>query len=206
MLFNTLFAATFLALTSFTVAAPPPGCLLGAVNSYEDPSDVKSVCEAKDASKTIAKMCGDDTKAALSAFADICNTAGVKVCKSKCFYSIRMMGWVREVQMLWSSAHIQRSRVYNLQTHQLTRSFQPPTFPSPPAPLLLHPPPPHPAPTQLPPQAAVSSLCHLVTRPARTRLECPSPLAQRVVRPALRRVARRSLLALRASLRLASWL
>jgi hypothetical protein len=88
MLFNTLFAATFLALTSFTVAAPPPGCLLGAVNSYKDPSDVKSVCEAKDASKTIAKMCGDDTKAALSAFADICNTAGVKVCKSNCVYLI----------------------------------------------------------------------------------------------------------------------
>jgi hypothetical protein len=76
MLFNTLFAATFLALTSFTVAAPPPGCLLGAVNSYKDPS------------KTIAKMCGDDTKAALSAFADICNTAGVKVCKSNCVYLI----------------------------------------------------------------------------------------------------------------------
>ncbi|KAF2035483.1 hypothetical protein EK21DRAFT_107010 [Setomelanomma holmii] len=77
MLGRTLFAATFFALASFTVATPP-GCLLGAVNSYDDPADVKSVCNSKDSSKTIAKFCGDSTKDALAAFADICNGAGVK--------------------------------------------------------------------------------------------------------------------------------
>lgn len=81
MLARVLFTASFFALASFTVAAPPPGCLLGAVNSYDDPADVSSVCRSKDASKTIAKFCGDSTKDALSAFADICNDAGVKVCK-----------------------------------------------------------------------------------------------------------------------------
>jgi hypothetical protein len=80
MLARTLFTATFFALASFTIATPP-GCLLGAVNSYDDPANVKSVCSEKDASKTIAKFCGDSTKNALAAFADICNGAGVKVCK-----------------------------------------------------------------------------------------------------------------------------
>jgi hypothetical protein len=78
MLARTLFTATFFALASFTIATPP-GCLLGAVNSYDDPADVKSVCSEKDAAKTIAKFCGDSTKDALAAFADICNGAGVKV-------------------------------------------------------------------------------------------------------------------------------
>ncbi|KAJ4317582.1 hypothetical protein N0V94_004875 [Neodidymelliopsis sp. IMI 364377] len=78
MLAKSVFAATFLALAQFAVATPP-GCLLGAVNEYSDPSDLKSVCKAKDATTKIAKFCGDDTKEALSAFADICNDQGVKV-------------------------------------------------------------------------------------------------------------------------------
>lgn len=88
MLARTLFTTAFVALFSFSIAAPPPGCLLGAVNSYDDPADVKSVCQAKDASKTIAKFCGDDAKSALSAFADICNNAGVKICE----YTLSRLG------------------------------------------------------------------------------------------------------------------
>lgn len=79
MLAKTVFAATFFALAQFAVASPP-GCLLGAVNQYTDPSDLKSVCQAKDLTTQVAKFCGDDTKAALSAVADICNGQGVKVC------------------------------------------------------------------------------------------------------------------------------
>lgn len=79
MLSRTLFTATLFALASFTVATPP-GCLLGAVNSYDDPADIKAVCSGKDVTSTIQKFCGDATKDALSAFADICNGAGVKVC------------------------------------------------------------------------------------------------------------------------------
>jgi hypothetical protein len=79
MLAKTVFAATFFALAQFAVAMPP-GCLLGAVNEYSDPADLKAVCKAKDLTTQIAKFCGDDTKAALSAVADICNEQGVKVC------------------------------------------------------------------------------------------------------------------------------
>ncbi|KAF3034254.1 hypothetical protein E8E12_005953 [Didymella heteroderae] len=78
MLAKTVFAATFFALAQFAVATPP-GCLLGAVNGYTDPSDLKTVCKAKDLTTQIAKFCGDDTKAALSAVADICNDQGVKI-------------------------------------------------------------------------------------------------------------------------------
>lgn len=79
MLAKSVFAATFLALAQFAVASPP-GCLLGAVNQYSDPADLKSICKAKDATTKIASFCGDDTKEALSAFADVCNSQGVKVC------------------------------------------------------------------------------------------------------------------------------
>ena len=79
MLAKSIFAATLFALAQFAVATPP-GCLLGAVNEYSDPTDLKSVCKAKDATTKIASFCGDNTKEALSAFADICNDQGVKVC------------------------------------------------------------------------------------------------------------------------------
>lgn len=76
---TTLFLA-FAAVSSLASAASPPGCLLGAVNTYSDPADIAAVCKARDATTKIQKFCGDDTKDALSAFADLCNGAGVKVC------------------------------------------------------------------------------------------------------------------------------
>lgn len=75
---TTLFFA-FTAVVSLVNAASPPGCLLGAVNTYQDPADIASVCKSKDATSKIAKYCGDSTSAALEAFADICNGKGVKV-------------------------------------------------------------------------------------------------------------------------------
>lgn len=75
---KTIFAATFVALAQFAVASPP-GCLLGAVNSYEDPADIEAVCKDKDLSSKIEKICGDDASAAMSAMADICKEKGVKV-------------------------------------------------------------------------------------------------------------------------------
>jgi hypothetical protein len=80
MLGRTIFTTAFFALASFAVASPP-GCLLGAVNTYDAPSDMKAVCSEKDAAKTIQKFCGDSAQEAMEAFADICNSAGVKVCK-----------------------------------------------------------------------------------------------------------------------------
>lgn len=78
MLAKTILAATFLALAQFAVATPP-GCLLGAVNTYDDPANVKAVCMEKDLSSKIEKYCGDATDAAMEALADICNDEGVKV-------------------------------------------------------------------------------------------------------------------------------
>ncbi|KAF2117690.1 hypothetical protein BDV96DRAFT_570704 [Lophiotrema nucula] len=78
MFSKTIFAFAFIA-ASQLVAAIPPACLLGALNTYEKPGDISAVCKEKDASATIAKFCGDSTDDALSAFADTCNKAGVKV-------------------------------------------------------------------------------------------------------------------------------
>ncbi|KAF3007772.1 hypothetical protein E8E13_010234 [Curvularia kusanoi] len=78
MLAKTVFAATFFVLAQFAVASPP-GCLLGAINQYSDPADLQSVCKAKDVTSKIVSFCGDNTKDALSAFADVCNGQGVKV-------------------------------------------------------------------------------------------------------------------------------
>ncbi|KAF1940842.1 hypothetical protein EJ02DRAFT_455643 [Clathrospora elynae] len=77
MLGRTVFAATLFALAQFAVASPP-GCLLGAVNQYADPVDVKSVCMEKDLSSKVASFCGNDAEKAMEALADICNDAGVK--------------------------------------------------------------------------------------------------------------------------------
>lgn len=78
MLAKTIFAATFFALAQLTIATPP-GCLLGAVNTYDDPVNVKAVCKEKNLSSTVEKFCGDATKSAMAALADICNDSGVKV-------------------------------------------------------------------------------------------------------------------------------
>ena len=82
---KTIFVAAFAAIASVASAATPPSCLLGAVNSYDKPADLKAICESKDATSKISKICGDAKADALEAFADICNGQGVKVCTSR-FY------------------------------------------------------------------------------------------------------------------------
>ena len=84
MLTKTLLLA-FSGLAALASAASTPGCLIGAVNSYDDVSDISGICKQKDAATTIAKVCGDKTEAALAAFADVCNGVGVDVCKSSQF-------------------------------------------------------------------------------------------------------------------------
>lgn len=82
MFSKTIFVAAFAAIATVASAANP-GCLLGAVNQYDKPSDIKAVCSAKDITKQVQDKCGDNTKDALAALADICNDAGVKVCTYK---------------------------------------------------------------------------------------------------------------------------
>ncbi|KAF2704836.1 hypothetical protein K504DRAFT_461089 [Pleomassaria siparia CBS 279.74] len=75
----TLFFA-FAAVAKMAVAAStPPSCLLGAINTYSDPSDLKTICESKDVQSKISSACGDSTKAALSALAETCNSVNIKV-------------------------------------------------------------------------------------------------------------------------------
>ncbi|KAF1830872.1 hypothetical protein BDW02DRAFT_591567 [Decorospora gaudefroyi] len=81
MLGRTIFAATLFALAQFAVATPP-GCLLGAINEYDSPIDIKSICKSKDLSSKVASYCPDDLEAAMSAVADICDDAGVEVATS----------------------------------------------------------------------------------------------------------------------------
>jgi hypothetical protein len=92
MLSKTLLIA-FAAVATLASAASPPACLLGAVNTYDDVSDIAGICKEKDATTQIAKACGDGkTSAALSAFADICNEAGVEVCMC-CLFFCFFGGW-----------------------------------------------------------------------------------------------------------------
>jgi hypothetical protein len=154
---RSLLAATLFALTSF-VAASPPGCLLGAVNTYSEPADIKSVCSEKDVTNTIAKFCGDSSKQALEAFADICNGAGVKVGKYNC------PSCVAFAKKEWGGAYGTIFRP-NLDIHRGEREaytgVQLPICPSllDPLPPLLQ------AARRQPPCLAVSSLRHRATPP-----------------------------------------
>ena len=78
MFSKTLFVAAFAALSQMVVASPP-GCMLGAINTYKNPADIKAVCQTKDITNQIVKLCGGQAQDALDAFADVCNGAGVTV-------------------------------------------------------------------------------------------------------------------------------
>lgn len=69
----------FGALVSIASASSPPGCLLGAVNTFDTPSDVASVCKDKTAKSTIKEFCDADTTEAIKAFQEICEAAGVEI-------------------------------------------------------------------------------------------------------------------------------
>lgn len=72
-------------LVSFAVrvlADVPPACLLNAVNTQEDPSNLSAVCgnEANDVQKAIASLCsGNVVSVAQSAFISTCSVAGSSV-------------------------------------------------------------------------------------------------------------------------------
>jgi len=71
-----------LALFNVVAAAVPPGCLLGAINTQDDPSDLKAICgsDSDKVQREIVKACDDDdTSKALKAFAKSCSEAGEKV-------------------------------------------------------------------------------------------------------------------------------
>lgn len=82
-----MFAKISTAFALFAVAAQvavaaPPACLLAAVNTADDPSDMKAVCDsgAAGVKKYMSSNCGDNLDAANSAFEEACKDAGVTVC------------------------------------------------------------------------------------------------------------------------------
>jgi len=77
---STIFLA-FLAVAAQVVAAGNPACMLGAINSQPDPSDMSAVC-GSNASKVqtqIQSICGANAAAAQKAFISACSDAGKTV-------------------------------------------------------------------------------------------------------------------------------
>ena len=74
---------------SVRVLAVPPACLLNAVNTQDDPSDLGAVCgkEAQSVQEAIASLCGNNQKVAQSAFIATCSGAGSSVGKIS-FYDV----------------------------------------------------------------------------------------------------------------------
>ena len=66
---------------SVRVLAIPPACLLDAVNTQDEPSDLGAICgnDSKDVQAAIASLCGDNQSVAQSAFAATCSGAGSSV-------------------------------------------------------------------------------------------------------------------------------
>ncbi|OCT51564.1 hypothetical protein CLCR_09116 [Cladophialophora carrionii] len=70
------------ALAARVLAATPPACLLNAVNTQDDPSDLSSICgdDAIDVQEVIASVCnGNAVSMAQSAFISTCSAAGSSV-------------------------------------------------------------------------------------------------------------------------------
>jgi len=70
--------ATILAVTQVAVATPP-ACLLAAVNTQQDPSDLSTVCKAPEVLSTLKSACHDEYSTALTAYKSICKGAGITV-------------------------------------------------------------------------------------------------------------------------------
>jgi hypothetical protein len=64
------------------VAAAPPACLIAAISTTQNPSDVKSICNSpSDIQSTLSSKCGSDASTAQNAFIAVCKDAGVTVCE-----------------------------------------------------------------------------------------------------------------------------
>lgn len=77
-------ASLFLPIAFFAVrvlAEVPPACLLSAVNTQDEPSDLAVICgkEAEDVQEAIASLCTANASAAQSAFISTCSAAGSSV-------------------------------------------------------------------------------------------------------------------------------
>ncbi|KAF2272719.1 uncharacterized protein EI97DRAFT_436653 [Westerdykella ornata] len=78
---KTLVLALVGSLFSLASAQSAPGCYLGAINSFDDPSNIVAVCKSSDAVAKIAEFCSGqgERDAALKAFKEVCGGKGVQV-------------------------------------------------------------------------------------------------------------------------------
>lgn len=77
-------ASLFFPIAFFAVrvlADVPPACLLSAVNTQDEPSDLSAICgsDAQDVQQAIASLCSDNASVAQSAFISTCSAAGSSV-------------------------------------------------------------------------------------------------------------------------------
>jgi hypothetical protein len=73
---STLFA--IFAVAARVAASSPPACLLAAVNTCENPADIKEICskESDKVTSYLTKNCGDYEDAATKWFKETCEDAG----------------------------------------------------------------------------------------------------------------------------------
>jgi len=79
---RTSFIITILtAFVAQLVLAIPPACLLQAVNTQDEPTDMSAICgnNAKSLQSYMAQNCGSNADTAQSAFIASCSAAGTKV-------------------------------------------------------------------------------------------------------------------------------
>jgi len=79
---KTSFILPLFALAARVLADTPPACLLSAVNTQDNPSNLSSVCgnDALDVQEAIASLCsGNAVSVAQSAFLSTCSGAGSSV-------------------------------------------------------------------------------------------------------------------------------
>lgn len=89
-MFTKAIFALFAVAARLAVAAPP-ACLLAAVNTQSNPSALQVVCSGSNATQVeqyICKNCGTNAQAALSDFASVCSTVGVKISNANSCSSI----------------------------------------------------------------------------------------------------------------------
>ncbi|KAK4988060.1 hypothetical protein LTR50_004176 [Elasticomyces elasticus] len=80
-MFTQIYALLALAtLCARLTTATPPACLLGAVNSQPQPGQLSAVCgNATSVEASISSLCKDNIGPAMSAFSDVCKSAGVTI-------------------------------------------------------------------------------------------------------------------------------
>ncbi|KXT17039.1 hypothetical protein AC579_4350 [Pseudocercospora musae] len=74
---STVFA--ILAVAAQVVVATPPACVIGAVNTQDDPSDFKAVCGASEVQQYMSSKCGNYLDTAQSYFSDYCKANDAQV-------------------------------------------------------------------------------------------------------------------------------